>query len=393
MGGMPDAVPVSPFNEVDRLAALRLARGAGIGPILYGRLIARFGSPSRALAALPGLAARTNAKASAASAATAEREMRALAKLGGRLLVKGEADYPPQLASLSDAPPVLSILGDVAALRRTCIAIVGARDASVNGRQLAEGFARALATRGYAVVSGLARGIDTAAHLGALSAEGGATVAVMAGGVDHVYPRENEPVFRRIVDGGGAVIAETALGAEPTARHFPRRNRIVSGLSRGVVVVEAAARSGSLITARLAAEQGREVFAVPGSPLDPRCHGCNGLIREGAWLTETVEDIVANMPQMAPAPAPILTPVPTPAPTRVGKEVKTGPEKSVFPHKIQIDEVGSQIVALLSSSPTAVDEILRQCQTSPSIVAGVLLELELTGRLERHPGNAVSLVS
>jgi DNA processing protein len=171
------------------------------------------------------------------------------------------------------------------------------------------------------------------------------------------------------------------LGAEPTARHFPRRNRIVSGLSQGVVVVEAAVKSGSLITARLAAEQGREVFAVPGSPLDPRCRGSNGLIRDGAWLTESIDDVVANLPQMVVAPLPIA------------KEVKIAPQKTVIPQKIQTDAAGSEIVALLSAGPTAVDEILRQCQTSPSIVAGVLLELELAGRLERHPGNAVSLVS
>jgi DNA processing protein len=375
------------FADDERFAALRLARGYGIGPILYGRLIDRFGLPSRALTALPELAAQTQAKVNAASAATVERELKGLAKLGGCIIVKGEAAYPEALAALPDAPPVLSVLGDVAILQRSCVAVVGARNASINGRQLAEGFGRDLASRGYAVVSGLARGIDTAAHIGALSAgdDGGGTIAVMAGGLDHIYPRENEPLYRRIVESGGAVIGEMAIGTEPTARHFPRRNRIVSGLSLGVVVVEAAAKSGSLITAKLAAEQGREVFAVPGSPLDMRCRGSNALIRDGAWLTETVEDVTANLPQAAPVPAPARSPV--------RKEIKTPVEKAVFPHKIQMDDAGSQIVALLSSGPTAVDEILRQCQTSPSIIAGVLLELELAGRLERHPGNAVSLVS
>lgn len=389
MGGMTDAALSPALNDEERLAALRLARGQGIGPILYQRLIDRFGLPSRALEALPELAAQTQAKVNAASVAVAQREWQALRKLGGTLLVKGEAGYPGALATLPDAPPVLSMLGEVEALSRPGVAIVGARAASLNGRHLAEGFARDLAGRGYGIVSGLARGIDTAAHLGALAAENGVTVAVMAGGVDHVYPRENEALHRRIVESGGAVIAETALGVEPTARHFPRRNRIVSGLALGVVVVEAAAKSGSLITARLAAEQGREVFAVPGSPLDPRCSGCNGLIRDGAWLTETVQDIVANLPQAVAPPAVRSIPVRR----LVQEEGKTTLPQPDFSHKIQIDEAGSEIVALLSAGPTAVDEILRQCQTSPSIIAGVLLELELAGRLERHPGNAVSLVS
>jgi len=386
---MNDAALEPALNDEERLAALRLSRGQGIGPILYQRLIDRFGLPSRALEALPELAAQTQAKVNAASASAAQREWQALRKLGGTLLVKGEAGYPSALATLPDAPPVLSVLGDVEALSRPGIAIVGARAASLNGRHLAEGFARDLAGRGYEIISGLARGIDTAAHLGALEVENGITVAVMAGGIDHIYPRENEAVHRRIVESGGAVIAETALGVEPTARHFPRRNRIVSGLALGVVVVEAAAKSGSLITARLAAEQGREVFAVPGSPLDPRCCGCNGLIRDGAWLTETVQDIVANLPQAIRSPAARLAPVSPP----VREEVKTTLGKSDFFHKNQVVEAGSEIVALLSAVPTAVDEILRQCQTSPSIIAGVLLDLELAGRLERHPGNAVSLVS
>jgi DNA processing protein len=366
---------------------LRLARGFGIGPILYRRLIDRFGQPSAALEALPELAAQTQAKVSAASRAVVEREMKALADLGGRFIVKGEMAYPATLAAMPDAPPVLSLLGDAAILHRSCVAVVGARNGSINGRQLAEGFGRELSARGYAVVSGLARGIDTAAHLGALAAgaDGSGTIAVLAGGIDQIYPQENAPLYRRIVAQGGAVIGETAFGTAPTARHFPRRNRIVSGLSLGVVVVEAAARSGSLITARLAAEQGREVFAVPGSPLDARCRGSNALIRDGAWLTETVPDIVSNLPEAAPTQIPKTVPI--------RKEVKTAVEKPNFAHKIQIDDAGSQIEALLSAGPTAVDEILRQCQTSPSIIAGVLLELELAGRLERHPGNAVSLVS
>jgi DNA processing protein len=380
------ALPIS-FDDTERFAAVRLARGFGVGPILYRRLIDRFGLPSRALEALPELAAQTQAKVSAASISVVEREARALTKLGGRFIVRGEAAYPDTLASLPDAPPVLSLLGDAAILQSSCVAVVGARNGSINGRQLAEGFGRELATCGYAVVSGLARGIDTAAHLGALSAgaEGGSTIAVMAGGIDQIYPQENEPLYRRIVEQGGTVIGETAFGTAPTARHFPRRNRIVSGLSQGVVVVEAAARSGSLITARLAAEQGREVFAVPGSPLDPRCRGSNALIRDGAWLTETAQDVLSNLPQAA------HTPIPKRGPIR--KEVKIAVEKADFPEKIQIDGTGSQIEALLSVGPTAVDEILRQCQTSPSIIAGVLLELELAGRLERHPGNAVSLIS
>lgn len=389
------AAPPS-FDDRERLAALRLARGRGVGPVLFRRLIDRYGLPSRALQALPDLAAQTQAKVAAAAPAVAERELQALSGLAGHLLVYGETDYPQTLAVLPDAPAVLSVVGDPAVLHLPCIGIVGARNASINGRRLAGEFAGGLARLGHVVVSGLARGIDTAAHVGALSVEDGVTVAVMAGGLDHIYPRENEALYRRIVETGGAAVAEMALGTEPIARHFPRRNRIVSGLSQGVVVVEAALKSGSLITARLAAEQGREVFAVPGSPGDPRSRGTNGLIRDGAWLTETVDDIVANLPRPTPRPATSrpVTPCPVaPRPAPIRKEAKSIPVEQEISQKIQIDDLGSEIVGLLSAGPTAVDEILRQCQTSPSIVAGVLLDLELEGRLERHPGNAVSLIS
>jgi len=297
-----------PLSDQERLARLRLARTENVGPVTFRQLIARFGSAGEALHALPALA-RRGGRARPLRLCTpeaAERERDALAAAGGTLVFPEEADYPQALAILDHAPMVLSVLGDPGMLCRRSIAIVGARNASTSGRNFARRMAADLAAAGMTVVSGLARGIDTAAHEGAIDA----TVAVMAGGVDVVYPRENADLYRRIRD-RGAVISEIPFGTQPQARHFPRRNRIISGLSIGVLVVEAALRSGSLITARLAGEQGRDVFAVPGSPLDPRCKGPNDLIRKGAKLTETAEDILSEFPLRrdgaCPAPLPRRT--------------------------------------------------------------------------------------
>jgi DNA processing protein len=292
---LPAATP-PPAAEL--LARLRLARTDSIGPVTFRRLLARHGNALAALAALPGIAARRGTRIALCPEADALREMAALHRLGGRFLFTGEAPYPPLLDLAEDAPPVLAVLGDPAALAGRAVALVGARNASAAGRRLAEELAEQLAAAGLVVVSGLARGIDAAAHLGALRR--GRTVAAVAGGLDQPYPPDHAKLQDRIAAEGGAVVAEAPLGTAPLARHFPRRNRIVAGLSLGVVVVEAAPRSGSLITARLALEAGRELFAVPGSPLDPRCRGSNDLIRQGAHLTESIADVLEHLPEAPP---------------------------------------------------------------------------------------------
>ena len=311
-----------------------------------------------------------------------------------RLVCWGEPGYPSALAAIEDAPPILTVLGEAQLLQRPMIAVVGARNASANGRRLARDLAAELGLGGLVVISGLARGIDAAAHLGALET---GSVAVVAGGADVVYPEENRGLYDALVR-QGAVVAELPLGTEPQARHFPRRNRIISGTALGVVVVEAAARSGSLITARFALEQGREVFAVPGSPLDPRARGCNDLLRHGANLTETAADVLSQLgPQLSgvellrPIPSiaiPVTRP-PIPSPASGG-----GNRRVPAPGLGQpvTDEAGLELILeRLGPTPVAVDELVRQCQMSAAAVATLLLELELAGRVERHPGNLVSL--
>jgi DNA processing protein len=280
---------------------------------------------------------------------------------------------------------VLSVLGAAELLTRPMIAMVGARNASANGRRLARELAAELGQSGLVVVSGLARGIDASAHLGALDT---GTVGVVAGGVDVVYPEENRGLYQALQRQGG-IVAELALGSEPQARHFPRRNRIISGMALGVLVVEAAARSGSLITARYALEQGREVFAVPGSPLDPRCRGANDLLRRGATLTETAEDVLSQLGPLlqggARPPPPAAAPVPLEQ--RWALDAPTSGAGEPVADADRLD----MLLERLGPTPVAVDELVRQCQLTASAVATLLLELELSGRIERHPGNLVSL--
>jgi DNA processing protein len=346
-------------------------------------MLRRFGSARAALDMLPQLARRSERSKTVTpvTRAEAEAELGALYKAGARLVCWGEPLYPGALAVIDDAPPILTVLGRPELLQRPMVAVVGARNASANGRRFSRELAASLGQAGVVIVSGLARGIDAAAHLGALET---GSVAVVAGGVDVVYPQENRGLYDALVR-QGAVIAELPLGTEPQARHFPRRNRIISGMALGVIVVEAAARSGSLITARLALEQGRDVFAVPGSPLDPRCRGSNDLIRHGATLTENAEDVLSQLgplvergPPMPPAPPAETSAVPGwPAPER-GQLIE--------------DEAGFELILeRLGPTPVAVDELVRQCHLSAAVVATLLLELELAGRLERHPGNLVSL--
>ncbi len=372
------------LSDNERRDRLRLFRTENVGPVTFRRLLAHFGSAAEALSALPELSRRGGRRAPLAPppAAAAEREIERLGQLGARLVVWGDAEYPDTLAATEDAPPVLAVLGHVHLLARSAVAVVGARNASLNGRRIAEDISAQLGKAGHVVVSGLARGIDAAAHTGALPTGTGAlptgTVAVTAGGIDIVYPKENRALHGRIA-AEGAIISEVPPGTAPQAAHFPQRNRIISGLALGCLVVEAALRSGSLITARLAAEQGREVFAIPGSPLDPRARGTNDLIRQGATLTETAADILGALSAQQPRALGAPAEPPYDGPTRA-------------PDSIQDIEKYRKIVhECLGPSPLPVDEIIRRCQLSPAIVSLVLLELELASRLERHPGNQVSL--
>jgi len=308
---------------------------------------------------------------------SAMREMEALEAMRARLIFRNDPDYPPLLALLEDAPLVLAAQGDLRALTLRGVALVGARNASAIARRFAEDLADGLAVRDICVVSGLARGIDAAAHIGALRS--GTTIAAIAGGLDRPYPRENAALQARIAAEGGLVLSEAPLGTAPLARHFPRRNRIVAGLSLGVVVVEAALQSGTLITARLAAEAGRELFAVPGSPLDPRSRGSNDLIRRGARLTETVEDVLQFLPE-APSALPILRLAELPE--IPDEPAEDGPAPS---------GLAAQVLEMMGTTPIAVDELGRRCQLSPQSLSAVLLDLELAGRIETLPGNRVAL--
>ncbi len=346
-------------------------------------MLRRFGSAKAALEALPRLARRSerSGRVVAMTRAAAETELTALRRLGGGLVCWGEPAYPPMLAAVEDAPPVLSLLGHPELLERPTVAMVGARNASANGRRFARELAAELGQAGLVVVSGLARGIDGAAHLGALET---GTVAVVAGGVDVVYPEENRGLHGALTR-QGAIVAELPLRSEPQARHFPRRNRIISGMGLGVIVVEAAQRSGSLITARFALDQGRDVFAVPGSPLDPRCRGSNDLLRRGAVLTETAEDVLTQLGPALQGKAPPRVVLSEPPAARLFVAAPLADTPSAE------GEGAGAIVELLGPTPVAVDELVRQCQLSASVVATLLLELELAGRVERHPGNLVSL--
>lgn len=366
-----------PLNPAERLDWLRLIRSENIGPITFYQLLARFGSAEAALASLPEIARRGGRPKPLAICprTAAERELQQIQAIGARLVAWGEPDYPPALAAVDDAPPLIAMKGKAALLERPAIAVVGARNASANGRRFARDVAAQLGHHGILVISGLARGIDAAAHEGAVAT---GTAAVLAGGIDQVYPEENRALQERISE-HGILVAEMPVGTEPQARHFPRRNRIISGMSLGVVVVEAAMRSGSLITARFALDQGREVFAVPGSPLDPRCRGTNDLIRNGAILVESVDDILREL-------APHLA---SPLAERK-QDFLTGP--ALPPSEMDLNRARERVTQLLSPTPVPVDELVRQCQLSPALVITTLLELELGGHLERHPGNQVSLL-
>jgi len=366
---------VGVLSEAERLAWLRLARTQNVGPVTFAQLVARFGSASTALNELPRLSRRGGGEELRPfSKESALEELEALHRLGGRLIASCESDFPRGLSALEPPPPVISVLGHTAQFAREMVGIVGARNASALGRKLAGQLARDLGDAGFVVASGLARGIDTAAHEATLAS---GTCAVVAGGIDIVYPPENEALYRQIRE-QGTIVTEMPLGQQPQARHFPRRNRLISGLSRGVVVVEAAEGSGSLITANYALEQNREVFAVPGSPLDPRAKGTNRLIREGATLTESADDVVAVL-------KPILG---HGFRESEGEPDGANPDSGVL--EAEADRIRKIIEEALGPAPVDVDELIRLCRAPTAAVLTVLLELELAGRLSRHSGNKVS---
>ena len=358
----------------EAFARIRLLRSPNIGPVSYRQLLRRFGDAQQALAALPDLAGRGGSAYRPAPAARIEAEVAAVRAAGARYLFHDAAEYPALLGELESAPPVLIVRGDTAIAGRPCVAIVGARNASAAAVKLARDFAAALSEAGFAVVSGLARGIDGAAHRGALSAAaGGGTIGVIASGIDIAYPPEHADLQEQIAR-EGLLIAEQPPGTEPLARHFPSRNRIIAGLAAGTVVVEAAPRSGSLITARLAGEAGREVMAIPGSPLEPRSQGCNQLIRDGAVLVQSAADVIELIQGFAGSPRSTFR--------------ETAAD---FAFLDDSADAPADIAGLLTRAPVAVDEIIRQSGEAPAAVHLALLELELAGRLVRHAGARVSL--
>jgi DNA processing protein len=356
-------------GAIDRLRLLRTPR---VGPVTYAQLIARFGTAGAALEALPSMARSGGGQPPAVPPVAAiEREMAAVARAGGRYLFVGLPGYPPLLAEVPSPPPVLTVRGDATLLARPVVAMVGARNASAAGCRFARQIAADLGRRGVTIVSGVARGIDTAAHAGSLDT---GTVGVVAGGIEVIYPPENAALHEAIAT-RGLLVAEQPPGTEPRARHFPYRNRIIAGVAQATLVVEAAPKSGSLITARHAGDYGREVLAVPGPPLDPRAQGCNLLIREGATLVQSADDVMEMLRPIDPRAA---EPVRGYAPPPLLAEAGAGDRRV--------------IVDLLGPAPVAVDEVIRQSDRSPAVVQTVLLELELAGRLERHAGGRVSLV-
>jgi DNA processing protein len=371
---MDQRTPVTTdLSEAQRIDWLRLIRSDNVGPRTFRSLVNHFGSARTALERLPELARRGGAARTGriCSEEDARAEIAASYRIGVSLLAPGEAGYPPRLAVLDDAPPLLAVRGAEEVLMRPIIAIVGSRNASGAGLKFAGRIARDLGEAGFIIGSGLARGIDQAAHRASLAS---GTIAVLAGGHDRIYPPEHEELLAALLDAGGAAISEMPVGHVPRARDFPRRNRLISGTALGVVVVEAAHRSGSLITARIAAEQGREVFAVPGSPLDPRAAGTNDLIKQGATLTTEASDVINAVEPIVGRPV---------------QARETGDEP-LAPEADASDR--GRVVSLLGPSPVLLDDLIRMAGTSPAVVRTVLLELELAGRLERHGGGLLSLI-
>lgn len=367
------------LTDRQRIAWLRLIRSDNVGPATFRDLINHFGSAEAALTMLPELSSRGGASRAIriASVEEAERELDVARRHGARFVGIGEPDYPPALRQIDGAPPLLAVMGHSPVALRPSVGIVGSRNASISGAKFAAMIARDVGRVGYAITSGLARGIDTAAHRASMET---GTIAVLAGGLDQPYPPENVPLLKEIVAGEGLAVSEMPFGWEPRARDFPRRNRLIAGISHGVVVVEAAQRSGSLITARMAGDFGRLVFAVPGSPLDPRCHGTNALLKEGAIVTTSSEDVLEALAPLARLEG---------SSERMIEE--TGDDDGAAALLPPDDSDRATIISSLGPSPVEVDDIIRHTGLSASAVYLVLLELDLAGRLHRHAGGLVSL--
>lgn len=364
------------LTDGQRLDWLRLIRSENVGPRTFRALVNHYGGARAAIEALPSLARRGGAQAPGrvCSIQEAEQELDTARRMGARFISLGEPDYPVRLRMIEDAPPLLAVRGNADILLQPMTAIVGSRNASAAGAKFASQIARELGDAGFVTVSGLARGIDAAAHRASIDI---GTVAVLAGGQDRIYPPEHGELLAQILE-RGAAISEMPFGWEPRARDFPRRNRLISGLSLGVVVIEAARRSGSLITARLAAEQGREVFAVPGSPLDPRCEGTNGLLKQGAALVTEIADILT-----------VLGPI-------LGHTIDWPVQEPDRQRDAATDEPAAderrRILGLLGPTPVGIDDLIRLSGARPAVVRTVLLELEIAGRLERQTGGRVALL-
>ncbi|TRD10071.1 DNA-protecting protein DprA [Erythrobacter insulae] len=365
----------SSLTQAEAFARIRLLRSPNIGPVSYAQLLARFGTAEAALEALPDLASRGKTAYRAASPDRIEAEVNAVRKAGARYLFHDQGDYPELLAQIESAPPIITCRGDLSLASRPCVAMVGARNASAASVKLARNFAGALSEAGFTVVSGLARGIDGASHEGAFPR----TIGVIASGIEIAYPPQHADLQERIAS-EGLLIAEQPPGTEPRGRHFPSRNRIIAGLASGTLVVEAAPKSGTLITARLAGEAGREVMAIPGSPLDTRSLGCNQLIRDGAVLVQSAEEVIELLQGFTGAPRSTF---------RVAEESQDFDysELAAANPSYAKDDVAS----LLSTAPISVDELIRQSGGDAASVHMALLELEITGELERHGGGSVSL--
>ena len=367
------------LDQDEAFARIRLLRSPNIGPVSYAQLLTRFGDAQHALEALPDLATRGGKPYRAAPEARIEDEIKSVKRAGARYLFHDSPDYPGLLGQTESAPPILIVRGDGQLASRPAVAIVGARNASAAAVKLARDFGAALAEAGLAVVSGLARGIDGAAHKGALSvgSQGGGTIGVIASGIDIAYPPEHAELQEEVAR-SGLLVAEQPPGTEPLARHFPSRNRIIAGIAAGTLVVEAAPKSGSLITARLAGEAGREVMAIPGSPLDSRSHGCNQLIRDGAILVQTPDDVIELLSGFDGAPHSRFRDV-APAYEAFDEDSNDAPADP------------ADIAGLLTTAPVLIDELIRQSGESPAAVQLALLELEIAGQLARHAGGRVSI--
>jgi DNA processing protein len=362
------------LSDTEKLARIQLYRSENVGPITFHQLLGRYKTAVEALNMLPELAQRggRSSKLHIYPKEKVIKELESHEKHGAHLIVWGEALYPQKLCRIPDASPVLSYKGNPALFENQTIAIVGARNCSLVGKKLASTYAQELGEHGYTIASGLARGIDTAAHQGSLST---GTLAVIAGGIDQIYPPENNALYEQLFE-NGLVIAESPLGTEPQSNLFPRRNRLISGLSLGVIIIEAAFQSGSLITARYATEQGKEVFVVPGSPLDPRYKGSNHLLKQGANLITSSQDVIDVLEK------PYMIPVNQDETDETLFHDETDEQTSV--------ELSQEILSLLSTSAISLDELIRACRVSSMKIQGTILQLELAGKVIRHAGNSIS---